>query len=411
MKYTLMHKRIAVAEMELDEVTGFILKISKVYEPNHLPVGIAFKEGKADRVAMNAWWTDRSIPASRSGVRNALEHLEISNTKMLLVRCFGLSLSDQYWIKPKNADITWEQINFFDNDFSEDIGDVLFGQAKKLEGFDFSSPDNTSDGCLKKRWKIINGKRCLIKGGSNLERQQPFNEVIATMIMERLDIPHVPYELLWDNNEPYSVCEDFVTADTELVSAWRIMQTQKKDNSTSVYKHFVNCCGNLGVNDIIEALDRMIVLDYIIANEDRHLNNFGLLRDAETLEWLGFAPIYDSGSSLGYDKRVSQISKQTDITCKPFKKSHDEQIKLVSDFSWIDFDKLADVPDMIMDILTDKAAQDYIDEQRAAAIADTVKKRIDVLQGIAMASYPVEDTTEWDVEEDIAEDYFPKMSM
>jgi len=136
-----------------------------------------------------------------------------------------------------------------------------------------------------------------------------------------------------------------------------------------------------------------------------------LLRDAETLEWLGFAPIYDSGSSLGYDKRVSQISKQTDITCKPFKKSHDEQIKLVSDFSWIDFDKLADVPDMIMDILTDKAAQDYIDEQRAAAIADTVKKRIDVLQGIAMASYPVEDTTEWDVEEDIAEDYFPKMSM
>ncbi len=41
----------------------------------------------------------------------------------------------------------------------------------------------------------------------------------------------------------------------------------------------------------------MIVLDYIIANEDRHLNNFGLLRNAETLEWYGFAPIYDSGSS------------------------------------------------------------------------------------------------------------------
>ncbi len=34
----------------------------------------------------------------------------------------------------------------------------------------------------------------------------------------------------------------------------------------------------------------MIVLDYLIANEDRHLNNFGVIRNAETLEWLGFAP-------------------------------------------------------------------------------------------------------------------------
>ena len=30
MKCTLMHKRIPVADLELDEVTGFILKISKV---------------------------------------------------------------------------------------------------------------------------------------------------------------------------------------------------------------------------------------------------------------------------------------------------------------------------------------------------------------------------------------------
>ena len=411
MKCTLMHKNTEVAEMELDEITGFILKITAVYAPDHLPVGIAFKKGIADRAAMNEWWTDRSIPASRSGVRNALENLEISNTKMLLVRCFGLSLSDQYWIKPQNTEIAWEQINFFDNDFSEDIGDVLFGQAKNLEGFDFSSPDNTSDGCLKKRWKIINGKRCLIKGGSNLERQQPFNEVIATKIMERLGIPHVPYELLWDNGEPYSVCDDFVTADTELVAAWRIIQTQKKGNSTSVYQHLLNCCEDLGVKNIVPALDRMIVLDYIIANEDRHLNNFGLLRNAETLEWIGFAPIYDSGSSLGYDKRVSQIRQQADITCKPFKKSHAEQIKLVSDFSWIDFDKLSDVSTMIMDILSDESVQDFINEQRATAIAETVRKRIETLQEIAMTHSPIEDTTEGDVEEDIAEDYTPKMNM
>ena len=333
LKCTLMHKRIAVAEMELDDATGFIQKIGTVYAPEHLPVGIPIRKGAADRAALNEWWTDRSIPASRSGVREALQALEISSTKMLLVRCWGLSLSDQYWICPEGADLTWDSVNFFENDFLDDIGDVLFGENKKKDALDFSSPDNTSDGNLKKRWKIIDGKRCLIKGGSNPFRQQPFNEVIASGIMERLGIPHVPYTVTWNKGAPYSVCEDFITESTELIPAWRILKTQKKDNSTSVYQHFVNCCEALGIRGAVPFLDRMIVLDYIIANEDRHFNNFGVLRNAETLEWLGFAPIYDSGSSLGYDKMPAQMRSEKEVVCKPFKNHHAEQIKLVSDFA------------------------------------------------------------------------------
>ena len=279
MNYTFMHQNLPVAELELDDASGFIIKINNVYRPEHLPVGVSMKKGVVDRAAFNHWWTDRSIPASRSGVREALETLEIADTKMLLVRCFGLSLSDQYWIKPENAAMTWEQINFFDNDFSDDMGDVLFGSPKKEPEFDFSSPDNTSDGCLKKRWKIINGKRCLIKGGSNPFRQQPFNEVIASEVMKRLGVNHIPYKVVWSEGAPYSICEDFITKDTELVSAWRLMQTQKKDNSTSVYQHFVNCCEKAGIH-VMSDLDRMIVVDYLIANEDRHLNNFGLIRNA-----------------------------------------------------------------------------------------------------------------------------------
>ena len=81
---------------------------------------------------------------------------------MLLVRCYGLSLSDQYWICPEGSGLTWDAVNFFDNDFSDDIGDVLFGANKKADVLDFSSPDNTSDGNLKKRWKIMGGKRKII---------------------------------------------------------------------------------------------------------------------------------------------------------------------------------------------------------------------------------------------------------
>ena len=409
MKCTLMHRRVEVAKLELDDETGIIRKIESVISAEHLPVGVPVKNDIADRHELNKWWTDRSIPASRSGVREALETLDLTDTKVLLIRCFGLSLSDQYWICPEGTGLTWEKINFFDNSFSDDMGDVLFGKPNKAEDFDFSSPDNTSDGYLKKRWKIINGKRCLIKGGSNLERQQPFNEVIASKIMDRLGIDHAPYSILWEDDEPYSVCEDFVTRDTELISAWRIMQTQKKDNSTSVYQHFVNCCKSLGAPDIVPALDRMIVLDYIIANEDRHLNNFGLLRNAETLEWLGFAPIYDSGSSLGYNSLLSQIHTEKNITCKPFKRRHDEQVKLVTSFDWIDFSKLSDAGDMVREVFSDPKAKELISESRKEAIVQMVERHIESLQTIAESHDPKEDSTEGDVEENTAEDYTQKL--
>ena len=410
MDCVLMHKNVPAAHIELDDASGFILRINSIFSAEHLPVGVAVRKGAADRAALNDWWTERSIPASRSGVREALEALEISTTRTLLVRCLGLSLSDQYWILPDGADLTWAQINFFYNAFSDDIGDVLFGDGAKQNALDFSSPDSTSDGNLKKRWKIIEGKRCLIKGGSNPFRQQPCNEVITTGIMERLGIPHVPYTLTWSKGAPYSVCEDFITADTELIPAWRIFQTQKKPNNRSVYQHFVSCARALGITDVVPFLDRMIVLDYIIANEDRHLNNFGAVRNAETLEWLGMAPVYDSGSSLGYDKVAADIRRARNLICKPFKNHHEEQLKLVTDFSWINFDQLADVQALIRETFSSGDAAEYIGASRIDAIAEATQRRIQYVSDSSNTQNPAQtDSAEDDVTEDIAAHYIPRM--
>ena len=355
-KCTLMHKNTPVAGLTLERDSGNILKTGEVTAPEHLPVGIGIKNGVADRAALNEWWADRSIPASRSGIREAMETLRISDTKALLIRCFGLSLSDQYWVCPDSMELNWENINFFENSFSDDIGDILFGADNKKLPLDFSSPDSTSDGNLKKRWKIIDGKRYLIKGGSNPYRQQPFNEVIASEIMERLKIPYVPYIVMWNKGAPYSLCEDFIDKNTELVPAWRIIKTRKQPNDKSLYQHFVDCAQALGIKNVREFLDMMIVLDYIIANEDRHLNNFGAVRNADTLEWIGMAPVYDSGSSLGYDKSVPMMYDDSETICKPFQKRHTEQLKLVSSFEWIDFPALYDGGEIIRAVLSDKDA-------------------------------------------------------
>ena len=129
----------------------------------------------------------------------------------------------------------------------------------------------------------------------------------------------------------------------------------------------------------------MIVLDYIIANEDRHLNNFGAIRDANTLAWIGMAPIYDSGASLGFDKLPQQMKSEKDAACKPFKKRHIEQLGLVTDFGWIDFDKLSGVRDIIEAAFSDNRASEFIDVTRIKAIEDSVERRIDVLKSWASA--------------------------
>ncbi len=375
-QYLLMHKNVPVAELALDTASGAISAIGTALDANHVPVGIPVRKGVIDRAALNEWWKGRAIPASRDGIRHALTELNLTTTQALLDKCLGLSLSDQYWICPKNSGIQWQEVNFFENSFSDDIGNLLFGKGSSSDRISLMSPDNTSDGWLKKKWAVIDGKRCLVKGGSGATQQEPYNEVLASRIMDRLGIPHVPYTLMIQEDYPYSVCEDFITPQTELITAWYMMQTQKKQNHVSVYQHYLDCCEALGIPGIADSLDRMMVLDYLIANEDRHQNNFGVVRNAETLEWLGAAPVYDSGSSLWFTKPPALINAGAKIPCKPFKSDHEEQIKLVRSFDWLDLKALYDIDEEFRELVRNSV---FIDPTRCDALCFALRRRVKML--------------------------------
>lgn len=385
--YTLMHKNIPVTDISIEKTTGVIVAVNNTQSIEHLPIGVHCNDKTINQRELSSWWYNRSIPASRLGMQELLYAMNIHSSKALLTKSMGLSLSDQYWIKPVNSNIEWQEVNFFDNPFSEDMGNILLGDIHPSASLNLCSPDNTSDGYLKKRWKIINDKRCLIKSGELPFYQQPINEKIASTIMDKLGITHVPYDLLWRKGKPYSVCEDFISSETELVSAQRVMSIKPKANHHSAYTHYVTLCKENGIDTIEHSLDEMIVLDYIIANEDRHFNNFGIIRNADTLEWLEAAPIFDSGSSLGYNKPSSNLYK--DMQCKPFKKSHNEQLKLVTTFDWIDFSKLNGIENDISDILSDKKVTEHIDTTRHNAIIDFVTNRIYQLESIAKSKSPI----------------------
>lgn len=72
-----------------------------------------------------------------------------------------------------------------------------------------------------------------------------------------------------------------------------------RGDGVSAYAHFLNCCEKLGIPDVTEQLQQMMILDYLICNQDRHFGNFGAIRDAVTLEWMGFAPILTAAPACG----------------------------------------------------------------------------------------------------------------
>lgn len=352
---------------------GTIKKITEVYNEAYAPVGVNLH----DRLSLYEWWKGRSIPGSRDGLSKVLASLQLSSSTLLPLRSFGLSLSDQYWLKPAAAAVTWEQINFFTNSFSEDIGEAFFNPSAQKLNIDFMSPDNTSDGWLKKKWLIMEGKRCLVKTGSGPYFQEPFNEAVASLLVQKLQLPgFVKYQLIEDDDQGYcSICENFITPDTELISAYALNKAFLSSKQKNFFLGLVSLGEKLKIPALREALENMLVLDYLIVNKDRHAGNFGVIRNVETLSYTSLAPVYDNGTSLWHDTPDALIGQT--VIAQPFASSHEEQIKLVQNLQRFNFSALEGVAGEVAALLQKNL---YLSQERRSKICQALSERIEVLK-------------------------------
>ena len=377
MIYTLMHKNIKVIDIEIND-DGKMTKCIKMHNHNHMPVGTYVDFDKVGIKKLNDWFINRTLPISREGYDMLAKKLNINYPTVLPLKSYGLSLSDQYWLKEENDSISWDDINFFDNDFSLDLGDLLLSKYGLNKPYNLISPDSSSNGDLKKRWKIINGRRVLLKSGTKPYFYEVFNELIASKIMDRLDINHIKYYILEDDNNLYSACDNFINSSKDLVPIYSLMQDYKMNNSESFFNYFIRILDSLNIDGYREELDKMLFIDYLIGNVDRHLNNFGLIRNAKTLEFEAIAPIYDSGSSLGYSLNDTELEYAFDLNWKPFKSNKIKtQLDLIKDFSWLDINKLNHVEDDILDVCL--KYDEYISDKRRKALIKFIRKRVDYI--------------------------------
>lgn len=328
----LMHKDIPVAEFIIDAESGDILSNITVLNQEHLPLPVRFKSKNAFTAisAMQAWVAYRSVPDSRNNLENMLQQYGVRTPSAAAYKSLGLNLSDQYWYRPKEMEIGWEQVNLFTNDFTaQEFRASSKGQSS------FISPDSNSNGELPKFWTVKNGHRLLYKQGSGSTNQQPYNEVFASKLLDILDLPHVQYGFAMEKSKPYSVCETFVDKDSEYIPAWDILGAVRQSNNQNAYQHFFRCVESLGISVNPIDINNILIVDYIINNVDRHYGNFGFIRDAATLEFKGLAPIFDNGNSLWYNVPDFEMITRNQ-PAKPFRDMQEKQLQLIAEFD-IDF--------------------------------------------------------------------------
>lgn len=387
-----MNKNTEVLLTEYESGLGVFTKIIEVYNIDYSPYILKSFYEKDDinnnpfRTNLSDWFKGRGIPSWRDKLDLLLHRLGIIAPSELLDKAMGLSLSDQYWLKPYNSNIEYDDINFFDHDFdySEFMEASLSKNSKKIvKEASLKTPNNTTDGMLKKAWIIEKGTRYLLKSGYRNEILQPFNEILASEICDRLGFKHVEYTLDTYKDVVVSKCPCFINKDTELITCYQIRNNMKRHDNEEDYEEYIKVLEDNGIKDARTKIENMYILDFLIMNEDRHLNNFGIIRDVNTLKWLDVAPIFDNGMALNVpyysdDEVIIAGEGRFFYEVKPF----DEIIKIVSDLKRIDISKLDGIVEWFDDLLHQYQNITKMSDKRIHLLCVLLNRQINKLKSL-----------------------------
>lgn len=263
---------------------------------------------------------------------------------------------------------------------------------------DSISLSNTSAGVLIKWVGNFNGdnyyfKTGTINGFGYFTNRQPYAEMMAYRIGKQLKFPNLVKTFLTEIRLPetdrylsqvvtVSFTKDFNPNEQSSYSGvhYFITPDELKKNYNNLY-NLISSKFSFAKRD----LDIMILFDFIIANVDRHLNNFGFIVDGDNLT---LSPLFDNGlsllSNLSDDEltKVSEFALKKLLKCKPFSSDPKKQVRLID---------LQQIPNGVVDaILKSKLDWDLVfedldlSELRKNKIIELVEWRLDYVKDLLL---------------------------
>ena len=273
----------------------------------------------------NSWFQRRIMTSKRKQQVDLIENYIFNkNPKILssqnIDKIMFASVTDKYWLSKHNIVITKDEydkkmigLNKSLAQGNDEFGNLCFTQNPYiLKNKDFFKTNNNTitffnsynyclGGITNKRWLYNKHKNKLelVKQRNEAYGQEPINEIIATKMLKYFKFPHLPfveYVFFIDGMELCSKCENFIGEKEELVPMSDIVRVLKKNPEHSMYTHVVSCLEFLEIPNASEYIDEMIIFDRLSLNFDRHLGNFGAIRDVETGQFTRMSPLFDFGS-------------------------------------------------------------------------------------------------------------------
>jgi hypothetical protein len=284
----LMHKDTPVVQIDFSKIQYKILR------ENLVPF-----EFRGNNIDIFTFWDrigDRLLSLSRAHAKQIICAFGINqNDKISILKyCRALSVTDHYWIKDENDIATWSDVSLYKKAINKEIIDTaLTGRYVKL-GKNKRTPELTTQGSYPKCWIQENKNLYLLKSDKTSDFVNTRMEVLTSRILECFNVDYVKYtgQFMELNNKKLYVskCKNFVTEKYDFVEAQEIYDYCRRQNIN--YEEYIM--------NIDKSFSDMIVLDYILLNTDRHLQNYGCLMD-EKGKLVRLAPLFDFNLSLVAD--------------------------------------------------------------------------------------------------------------
>ena len=245
---------------------------------------------------------DRIISRQRRDIEKILFRLGLSSFDIFKIaeRTNAINAKDLLWVTD-NEDALF-------SDAITDVFESVF--IKKVDSIGDSV--NSPDGCNIKRYGVYNGNYGIYKKRLHPLSTDVESEVAVYKLCQKLGIPCCE-AIQTDEDTVFSKFE--YNFSKEQIVHFRHLFDDGERTSDNELKNLV-----AKRPEYTDDFYRMIFLDYITRQDDRHLSNFAIKINLETRNE-SFYPLYDNGRCLFYqdnEKTISEDWKDPTMFCTTF---------------------------------------------------------------------------------------------
>jgi hypothetical protein len=218
--------------------------------------------------------------------------LQETDPALIALYSYGATLTDAFWFKPRGSQKHYQDIAF-QSDFlaTTALTGKVFKVAKKHR---VSSPQLSLIGSYEKCWKVIDHQWWIIKNGT---KEELFSEYFVSLLGKAFRFPMADYVLEDETIRSLNFAQNV---------DFEPMSSLTGDNDD--YQLCFETLWSLNPSFAEDYL-RLIWMDTLVSNSDRHSENFGLLRSREDGHLISLAPNFDNNASLisrGYPQDITR---------------------------------------------------------------------------------------------------------